>query len=243
VYPDRFLFPVKQCAEEDFPLRESSPNKSPRSQNYSGSDAIQDWVSPFWLRSFPAAPREKCPPALPVDCLARPVNELLDLPSEHISALMDDLMLAVRTSLLVALSTLAIVLGTPVQLAGQDSATGSIRGTVVDPAGARVTQASIVVVNAGTGTQYTATSDSEGRFALELLPPGDYSARVETEGMSPQVSPSLHVDVGGVTAGELSSRRRELQLAGRLHARRNSRSLSLRAEFRHSSGTAGQLDR
>src|SRR5579864_2795660 len=109
-------------------------------------------------------------------------------------------MLAVRTTcLLFAFSTLVIVLCTPVRLAGQDSATGSIRGTVVDPAGARVTQASIVVVNAGTGTQYTATSDSEGHFALELLPPGDYSARVETEGMSPQVSPPLHVDVGGVT--------------------------------------------
>jgi hypothetical protein len=74
---------------------------------------------------------------------------------------------------------------------------------VVDPAGGRVTQASIVVVNAGTGTQYMATCDSEGRFALELLPPGDYSARVEAEGMSPQVCPSLHVDVGGVT--ELAS--------------------------------------
>jgi len=109
-------------------------------------------------------------------------------------------MLAVRaTSLLFALSTLAIVMGTPVRLAGQDSATGSIRGTVVDPAGARVTQASVVVVNAGTSTQYTATSDSEGHFALELLPPGDYSTRAEAEGMSPQVSPPVHVDVGGVT--------------------------------------------
>ena len=119
-------------------------------------------------------------------------------------------MLAVRAaSLLLAFSTLVIVLGTPARLAGQDSATGSIRGTVVDPAGARVTQASIVVVNAGTVTQYTATSDSEGHFALELLPPGDYSARVEAQGMSPQVSPPLHVDVGGVT--ELAFR---LKIAG-----------------------------
>jgi hypothetical protein len=105
-------------------------------------------------------------------------------------------MLAVRTTcLLFAFSTLVIVLCIAVQVPAQDSATGSIRGTV---AGARVTQASIVVVNAGTGTQYTATSDSEGHFALELLPPGDYSARVEAQGMSPQVSPPLHVDVGGV---------------------------------------------
>jgi len=63
-------------------------------------------------------------------------------------------MLAVRTTcLLVAFSTLMIVLGTSVRLTGQDSATGSIHGTVVDPAGARVTQASIAVVNGGTGTQ------------------------------------------------------------------------------------------
>ena len=116
-------------------------------------------------------------------------------------------MLAVRgTCLLLAFFTLAIVIGTPVRLAGQDSATGSIRGTVVDPAGARVTQASVVVVNAGTGTRYTATSDSEGHFALELLPPGDYSARVEAEGMSPQVSPTLHVDVGGLQNSHFTSK-------------------------------------
>lgn len=59
-------------------------------------------------------------------------------------------MLAVRTtSLLFAFSTLVIVLSSPVRLAGQDSATGSIRGTVADPAGARVTPASIVVVTPG----------------------------------------------------------------------------------------------
>ncbi len=34
--------------------------------------------------------------------------------------------------------------------------------------------------------------------ALELLPPGDYSARVDAQGMSPQIAPQLHVDVGGV---------------------------------------------
>ncbi|HKI00295.1 MAG TPA: TonB-dependent receptor [Candidatus Sulfotelmatobacter sp.] len=86
----------------------------------------------------------------------------------------------------------------------QDAATGAIRGTVVDATGGRVAQASIVVVNAATGTRYSATSDSEGRFALELLPPGDYSARAVAQGMSPQVTPQLHVDVGG--AAELEFR-------------------------------------
>ncbi len=78
----------------------------------------------------------------------------------------------------------------------QDAATGAIHGTVLDPAGAHIAQASIVVVNSATGTRYSATSDSEGRFVLDLLPPGDYSARAVAQGMSPQVTPPLHVDVG-----------------------------------------------
>jgi len=85
----------------------------------------------------------------------------------------------------------------PVRLNAQDSATGAIRGTVLDSTGSRIPQASIVVVNTASGARYTATSDGEGRFALGLLPPGDYSARVVAEGMSPQVTPQLHVDVGG----------------------------------------------
>jgi Carboxypeptidase regulatory-like domain/TonB dependent receptor len=90
-----------------------------------------------------------------------------------------------------------LVLLIPLCLSAQDSATGAIRGTVVDPAGARIAQASMVVVNLATGTRYSATGDSEGRFAIDLLPPGDYSIRVVAEGMSPQVTPQLHVDVGG----------------------------------------------
>src|SRR5579862_2293094 len=82
-------------------------------------------------------------------------------------------------------------------LAAQDSATGSIRGTVSDAGGGRIPQALIVVVNIATSRRYTMNSDAEGRFALELLPPGDYSARAEAPGMSPQVTPQLHVDVGG----------------------------------------------
>jgi hypothetical protein len=84
----------------------------------------------------------------------------------------------------------------PASLAAQD-ATGSIRGTVVDSTGSRISKASIAVVNIATGLRYTATSDPEGGFAFELLPPGDYSARVVAEGMSPQITPQLHVDVGG----------------------------------------------
>ena len=98
----------------------------------------------------------------------------------------------------------ALIALVPICLTAQDSATGAIRGTVVDASGSRIAQASIVVVNTATSTRYSAASDSEGRFALDLLPPGDYSARVVAAGMSPQVTPQLHVDVGG--AAELEFR-------------------------------------
>jgi Carboxypeptidase regulatory-like domain/TonB dependent receptor len=78
----------------------------------------------------------------------------------------------------------------------QDAATGAIHGTVVDLHDLRIPGASIAVVHIGTGVRYSATSDAEGRFSLDLLPPGDYSARVAAQDMSPQVIPQLRVDVG-----------------------------------------------
>jgi len=84
----------------------------------------------------------------------------------------------------------------PTLVPAQDAATGAIHGTVLDPSGSRIAQATIAVVNAATGVRYSATSDAEGRFAIDLLPPGDYSARAVAQGMSPQVTPQLDVDVG-----------------------------------------------
>ncbi|HVI76750.1 MAG TPA: carboxypeptidase regulatory-like domain-containing protein, partial [Candidatus Acidoferrum sp.] len=100
----------------------------------------------------------------------------------------------------VALITLILTIASIVT--AQDSATGSVHGMVLDPTGARLAQASAVIVNIGTGMRYTATTDAEGRFGLEVLPPGDYSARIVAHGMSPQVIAQLHVDVGGVASIE-----------------------------------------
>jgi Carboxypeptidase regulatory-like domain/TonB dependent receptor len=81
----------------------------------------------------------------------------------------------------------------------QDASSGAIRGTVLDAQGAVVTNADIVAIRVNTGIRYHAATDSAGRFAVDLLPPGDYSARAEAEGMSPQISPAIRVDVGAAT--------------------------------------------
>jgi len=106
-------------------------------------------------------------------------------------------MFSTRVYVLVPVLLFVIMMAARVPLTAQDSVTGAIRGTVLDTSGSRIAQASIVVVNTATAARYTAVSDSEGRFALDLLPPGDYSARATAPAMSPQVTPQLHVDVGG----------------------------------------------
>ncbi len=91
----------------------------------------------------------------------------------------------------------------------QDASTGAIRGNVSDASGARIAGATVTLVNVATGLRHFANSDAEGRFALALLPPGDYLARAEANGMSPQITPSLRVDLGGTTEVEF-----KLQVAG-----------------------------
>ena len=73
----------------------------------------------------------------------------------------------------------------------------------------RIPGATVAVVSTATGARYSATSDAEGRFSIDLLPPGDYSARVVAKDMSPQITPQLHVEVGA--AAELEFR---LSIAG-----------------------------
>jgi hypothetical protein len=78
----------------------------------------------------------------------------------------------------------------------QDASTGALRGTVVDALGAAVTNADIVAICVETGVRYHTATDTAGRFVVDMLPPGNYSARAEAEGMSPQVSPEIKVEVG-----------------------------------------------
>jgi len=82
---------------------------------------------------------------------------------------------------------------------GQDGSIGAIRGTVGDPSHSRIAGGIVALVNDATGFRYEQTTDSQGQFAFELLPPGAYTARVTAEGMSPQVSQNLRVTVGGAS--------------------------------------------
>jgi hypothetical protein len=79
---------------------------------------------------------------------------------------------------------------------GQDASTGALRGVVLDAQGAAITNADIVAIRVETGIRYFSATDSAGRFGVDLLPPGQYSARAEAEGMSPEISPVIRMEIG-----------------------------------------------
>src|SRR5271163_1183547 len=59
---------------------------------------------------------------------------------------------------------------------------GSISGTVKDPSGAAIANASVVLVHSGTGVQQSATADARGIYTFPVLPVGAYILDVNHPG-------------------------------------------------------------
>lgn len=73
--------------------------------------------------------------------------------------------------------------------------TGSVTGSVTDPAGATVSGAQVKLTNTGTGAAATTTSDASGNFQFLLLPPGNYSLQVTSAGFKSFVREGIVVEV------------------------------------------------
>lgn len=80
---------------------------------------------------------------------------------------------------------------------GQVSTTGSISGTVTDPTGAVVPNASVTVKNKATGKEGNATTSDNGNFNIPGLPTGTYTVTVQaTSGFKKSQVTDVKVDVG-----------------------------------------------
>src|SRR4051794_34672303 len=75
----------------------------------------------------------------------------------------------------------------PSRLSGQATELGAILGTVSDPQNAAVANASVKVINTGTGVAREVNSDSQGNFAARSLVPGTYSVEVTAPNFQKQV--------------------------------------------------------
>src|ERR1041384_1156784 len=74
--------------------------------------------------------------------------------------------------------------------------TGTIQGTVVDVNGAVVPGANVEIMNLGTNSSRTLTTDEDGRFVAPLLQPGNYRVTVSKQGFATYVLPSTALTVG-----------------------------------------------
>lgn len=73
---------------------------------------------------------------------------------------------------------------------------GEITGTVLDASGAPVTTANVTVVNASTGYERSARTNSAGLYRVPILPLGDYSVIVESEGFASYQQDGIVLNAG-----------------------------------------------
>jgi len=73
--------------------------------------------------------------------------------------------------------------------------TGSIRGTVIDPAGAAVAGASITATQTETGLTRSAVTDHSGSYVLLELPVGHYKLQVTGKGFQSYIQQGIFLDV------------------------------------------------
>jgi len=78
------------------------------------------------------------------------------------------------------------------------STSAQITGTITDPSGAVVPQASIRVVQSGTGLVRETQSNDAGNYVVPLLPPGKYRITAEKQGFKPMVRPEIELQVDQV---------------------------------------------
>src|SRR5690348_642715 len=74
--------------------------------------------------------------------------------------------------------------------------TGTITGTVTDPAGASVASATVEVRNTETNAPYPTVTTDTGAYTVLRLPPGPYSVTVAAPGFKRFIRAGLQVDAG-----------------------------------------------
>jgi len=64
----------------------------------------------------------------------------------------------------------------------QTAGTGALTGTIKDPSGAVIPNATVTATSVDTGQVRTSPTGADGTYRLTLLPPGNYRVRIEAGG-------------------------------------------------------------
>lgn len=78
----------------------------------------------------------------------------------------------------------------------QSAVTGAVSGTVSDPSNAVIPNATVTLLNIGTGKAETASTGPEGRFRFTNLQPGAYTVSIKVAGFAEYKQSGITVEVG-----------------------------------------------
>jgi hypothetical protein len=91
-----------------------------------------------------------------------------------------------------------LLLSSAIAWAQGGAATGDLHVIVKDPQGQALTTARVIVRDVAKGVERVATSDGQGGYSAQLLPPGTYSVRVSAGGFGTIENTGVAVTVGGL---------------------------------------------
>ena len=81
--------------------------------------------------------------------------------------------------------------------------TSTVTGIVSDPDGKVIAGASVTLINTGTNTSRTTTSNDVGKYSFEFVQPGDYRVEVEAKGFKKSVLSNVHALVAQSTSADV----------------------------------------
>ena len=107
---------------------------------------------------------------------------------------------AIRVSGLLAVLGLALILGSP--MAYTQVVGGRISGTVLDPTGAVIPGASVVLRNDASGAELRATTDAKGVYVIDYVPVATYTLTVSSTGFKTFVQTNLILHPGAALVAD-----------------------------------------
>ena len=116
------------------------------------------------------------------------------MPNARAKTFLEDYVM--RNGLQKYLLVLLVIALSGISAFAQGGSTGSIAGTVVDPKGAFVAGATVVVKNTATNQELTTETSGEGTFNVPSLVAGVYTATITAPGFKQAVVTDVKVDVG-----------------------------------------------
>jgi hypothetical protein len=100
-----------------------------------------------------------------------------------------------RKTVMALLATMGLLIFCATMAHAQSAGTGAISGTLTDPQGRAVPNATVTAISSSTGQTRTATTGVAGDYKFSLLPPGNYKVRFTAAGFKSTEVSSVTVTV------------------------------------------------